>query len=169
MTSKVKTDLIKIIDTIDIEPILKCYYQLESNMVWTEYDKQGRQTGLQYLTDEDPWNSAVGKSRGRELEYINLNPYFSDTIFQEIINKYNFKRTRLMWVAPKSCYSMHRDSTPRVHIPLITNKECYFVLKHGVIHHMKAGHVHYTDTRFPHTFMNCSDEKRLHLVGVIDK
>ena len=168
MTISTKSELIKIIESIDIDPILECYHSLESEIIWTDYSHKGKQSGLQYLTNEDPWTSAVGKSRGKELEYTNLNPYFSNTIFEEIINKYKFKRTRLMWVDPKVCYSMHKDSTPRVHIPLITNTDCYFVFKHGTIKHLKEGHVHYTDTRFFHTFMNCSDQYRLHLVGAVD-
>ena len=74
-----------------------------------------------------------------------------------------------MWVGPYACYSMHRDSTPRVHIPLITNSECYFVFKHGIIKHLESGQVHYTNTTIKHTFMNCSDQYRLHLVGAVEK
>jgi hypothetical protein len=162
-------ELIKTVDSIDIAPILEAYHLIESDIIWSGYDHKGKQAGLQHLADEDPWTSAVGRSRGRELEYTHLNPYFAGTCFEEIINRYKFKRTRLMWVGPYACYSMHRDTTPRVHIPLITNAECYFVFKDGPIQHLEAGTVHWTDTRFRHTFMNCSDVPRLHLVGAVEK
>lgn len=161
--------MIRTIDTVDLEEILESYHQLESNMSWTDYGTKGRQAGLQYRDIEDPWNSAVGKSRGEELAYTNLNPFFSNTVFERLIDQYQLKRTRLMWLNPMSCYSMHRDSTPRIHIPLITNTECYFVFKRGIIRHMPAGSVYRVDTTRYHSFMNCSDHLRLHLVGVISR
>ncbi len=159
--------MIQIIETVDLTEILESYHQLGSNMAWTEYSSKGRQAGLQYRDIEDPWNSAVGKSRGKELAYTNLNPFFAGTVFEQLINQYQLKRTRLMWLNPMGCYSMHRDSTPRIHIPLITNSECYFVFKRGIVQHMPAGSVYRVDTTLFHSFMNCSDHARLHLVGVI--
>jgi hypothetical protein len=157
-----------VIDTIDIEPILNSFLELDKDIIWTNYT-QGKQTGLQYKLNEDPWTSAVGKSSGKELEYTELNPFFKDTIFETIINKYNLKRTRLMWVNKKSCYSIHADETPRVHIPLITNPECYFLFKLGLIVHLNINSVWWVNTKLQHTFLNCSDLPRLHLVGVVEK
>ena len=155
------------LETINYELILDAYNLLESSMQWTNYGHKGKQTGLQYKDNEDPWTSAVGRSRGEELLYNNLNPFFKDTIFEEIINKYKFKRTRLMWVGSYACYSMHQDSTSRVHIPLITNSECYFVFSTGQLNNLKKGYVWKVDTTKSHTFINCSDQHRLHLVGVV--
>jgi hypothetical protein len=98
-----------------------------------------------------------------------LNSVFKDTIFEEVINKYKLLRTRLMWVGPYACYSMHTDQTLRVHVPLITNSECYFVFKQGIVQHMPAGSVYWTNTLKPHTFINCSDIPRLHLIGVVSR
>jgi hypothetical protein len=159
--------MIKVINNIDVITILESYSKIESNMVWTEYGHKGKQTGLQYYNNEDPWSSSVGISRGRELEYDRLNPFFKDTIFEELIKEYDLKRTRLMWVYPFACYSMHSDTTPRIHIPIITNLECYFVFKNGLMEHLKIGSSYWVDTRLPHTFINCSEHKRLHLVGVV--
>jgi hypothetical protein len=159
----------RVIDTIDVEAILECYYRLEPEIQFTEFGHKGSQAGVQYhINDENQWTSAVGRSRGVELEYTQLNDTFKGTIFETIINQYQFKKTRLMWVYPYACYSMHRDSTPRVHIPLITNRNTYFVFWHGLVKHLEPGFVHYTDTTSPHTFMNCSEEKRLHLVGAVE-
>jgi hypothetical protein len=161
--------MITTIASIDIHPVLDAYNCLEKNIQWTEYKHQGRQTGLQYKIDENPWSSAVGKRQGNEVEYTNLNPFFKNTIFEELIKKYKLLRTRLMWVAPYACYSMHKDQTPRIHVPMITNSECYFVFKKGAIQHLPVGSVYCVDTTQFHTFMNCSDKPRLHLVGVIDQ
>lgn len=168
-SSVTNDDFIKIIEPIDIAPILEYYHSIESEIKWTDYGKKGKQAGIQYLSGQDPWSGAVGRSQGRELEYDQLNPYFSGTIFEQLINRYNFKRTRLIWVGSMSCYSMHVDSTPRVHIPLITNSDCYFVFKNLVPVHLAHGSVWYTNTILPHTFINCSEHPRLHLVGAIEK
>lgn len=161
--------MIKVIESFRIAPLLACYFKIEREIVWTDYRNKGRQAGLQFKEVEDPWSSAVGVSKGAELAYTNLNPFFKNTIFEEIINKYNLLRTRLMWISPMSCYSMHKDTTPRIHLPLITNPECYFVFKQGIVEHLKAGKVYQTNTLEDHTFINCSNQSRLHLVGVIDK
>lgn len=160
--------MIKILTSYNIEPLLISYDKIEKDIEWTNYINK-KQAGLQFKDVEDPWASAVGTSKGDELAYTNLNPFFKDTIFEEVINKYNLIRTRLMWVSPMTCYSMHKDSTPRIHIPMITNPECYFVFKAGIIQHMPAGFVYWTNTVNLHTFMNCSDKPRLHLIGVVEK
>ncbi len=160
--------MIKILTSYNIEPLLISYNKLEKDIVWTDYIGK-KQTGLQFKENEDPWASAVGKSRGNEFKYTNLNPFFKDTIFEEVINQYKLKRTRLMWTSPMTCYSMHKDTTPRIHIPMITNPECYFVFKTGIIQHMPVGSVYWTNTVNLHTFMNCSTESRLHLIGVVSQ
>ena len=160
--------MIKLLESVKIDPLLESYYKLEPLIQWTEYGVKSKQAGLQYREGEDPWDSAVGKSRGFELTYNTLNPLFKDTIFETLIARYNLKRARFLWVYPWACYSMHRDTTPRIHIPLITNIECYFVFKESGVSHMPAGGTYWVDTRKRHTFMNCSDKLRLHLVGVVE-
>ena len=160
--------MIKILTSYNIEPLLILYNKIEKDLEWTDYGNK-KQVGLQCKDLEDPWASAVGTSKGDELAYTTLNPFFKDTIFEEVINKYNLIRTRLMWVSPMTCYSIHKDSTPRIHIPMITNPECYFVFKAGIIQHMPAGFVYWTNTVHQHTFMNCSNTPRLHLIGVVNK
>lgn len=161
--------MINLLSNIDVQPLLDEYSRLEKDIQWTEYGHKGKQTSLQHKTDDDPWTSSVGKSRGKELDYTNLNPFFKDTIFEKIINDYKLFKTRLMWVGPYACYSMHRDDTPRVHVPIITNPECYFVFKQGLISHIPVGSTYWVDTTKFHTFMNCSDSPRLHLVGIVEK
>jgi hypothetical protein len=161
--------MIKLLEKIDHQLILDTFDAIEKSIVWTEYGHKGKQTGLQYKDNEDPWTSAVGKGTGSDPNYTNINPAFKDTVFEEYINKYKLLRTRLMWVNPYACYSMHKDDTPRIHIPLITNPECYFVFQKGIISNLKQGSVWWVDTRMFHTFMNCSDYPRLHLVGVVEK
>jgi len=162
--------MIKTIGPIDSAKILEVYNNIESGIQWTDFGHKGRQTGLQYREGTDPWADAVGRYQSvRETTYNLLNPYYKDTVFEEIIAEYNLYRTRLMWINPFACYSMHYDAAPRIHIPLITNPGCYFVFKRGTVEHLPVDSVYQVDTRYEHTFMNASGETRLHLVGVVDE
>ena len=161
--------MLQTLTTIDIAPVLESYLKIEKDIQWYESGVKGKQSGLQYKPGEDPWLSSTGVNRGQELKYTELNPFFKDTIFEELIAQYKLKRTRLMWLYPMSCYSMHRDSTPRLHIPMVTNSQCFFVFKQGIVQHMPAGFVYKVNTMEPHTFMNCSEERRLHFIGVLDR
>jgi hypothetical protein len=159
--------LIKKLESIDIIPILTEYTRLEPNIVWTDYGFKGKQSGLQHKENEDVWASAVGRSSGNEFASSILNPFFKDTVFEEIINKYKLFKTRLMWLNPYACYSMHQDESPRIHIPLVTNKHCYFIFKKFFPTYLEINNVYWTDTTHYHSFMNCSDLPRLHLVGAV--
>jgi hypothetical protein len=158
--------MITTLDTVQTSSILNDYKQLEDGIKWTEYPN-GKQTGLQYTADNDPWSDAVGRLKP-EYNWVTdskLNPYFKDTIFEELINKYKMIRTRLMWLKPYSCYSMHRDDTPRIHIPLVTNDHCFFVFRDKGCFNLAVGGVYLVDTTQYHSAMNCSTEWRLHILG----
>jgi len=159
--------MIKILKTIDSKEILQAYKSIEEGILWTEFGHTGKQAGLQFKLGEDTWTSSVGKRRADEVFYDQLNEFFSGTVFDTIIKEYNLKRTRLMWVNSKSCYSMHHDQNPRIHIPLITDPQCFFIFKRGFIINLAVNNVYWVDTREPHTFANCSDFNRLHLVGSV--
>lgn len=166
--------MIDVIGNIDIDLVLKQYSMIEPSIIWVDMPPKGKQAGLQYDTDdrENLWSAGTGTLSGLEnpeLKFKNLNPLLRGTIFEEIIQEYKLVRTRFMWVNGMSCYSIHRDLTPRIHVPIITNPECYFVMKQenqATIDHLPAGKVYWTDTRKYHTFMNCSLEPRLHLIGI---
>ena len=71
-------------------------------------------------------------------------------------------------------YSYHVDSSPRVHIPLITNEMCFFILEKQMFN-LPVGKSYWIDTRKGHTALNGSnprrqpDFKRWHLVGMTDE
>jgi hypothetical protein len=165
--------MINTVGNIDSNQVLRQYLLVEKQIDWVENSK-GRQAGLQYATEEEEnlWAAGTGSLTGLkdpEPQFKNLNPLLRGTIFEQIIQEYRLVRTRFMWINPMSCYSIHRDMSPRVHVPIITNPECYFLFKQGSdthMEHLSAGTVYWTDTRIPHTFLNCSYEPRLHLIGV---
>jgi len=158
--------MILTVEDIDIAKITEQYQSLEQGIQWTVYNK-GKQTSIQYKETEDPWTSSAGTSRGKERTFNCLNPYFANSIFEDIINRYDLTRSRLMWINPGSCYSMHTDETQRIHIPIVTSEQSFIVFKEGLVEHMPVGHIYLVDTTRPHTVMNCSmSEARLHFVGV---
>jgi len=91
-----------------------------------------------------------------KLEYTNL-----------IMKTLGMSRTRVMKVKAKSCYSYHRDLSERIHIQLITNEKCFFVIENEVIRLPADGNYYVIDTRKMHTFVNASFEDRIHIVGCI--
>lgn len=160
--------MIEILQTFDTKKLLNFYESIYDNIKWKDFIKC-KQASLQYKKDEDSEFSGLGKGNGTDLEYSICNPFYKNTVFEEIINDFKLHRTRLMLVEPWSCYSMHRDTSPRVHIPLITNPECYFVFKDsGLVQHLPVGNVYWVDTTKHHTFINCSAEQRLHLMGSVE-
>lgn len=161
--------MIKTLRPIDIQPLLDCYHGLDQHIIWTDYGHKGRQASLQHILGEDPWISGVGRAQANEdiTAYDVINAAIQGTVFEDVIREFDLYRTRFMWVGPYACYSMHQDSSPRIHIPLITNGACYFLFRDEPPVHLKPGHVYYTDTRRFHTFINCSERPRLHLVGAI--
>lgn len=78
-------------------------------------------------------------------------------------------RAQLSWLGPKRQFNLHRDfHTPhRYHIPLITNKKCYWILqeKNKIYKlHMPIGNAWYVDPiNIEHAFVNSSESVRLHL------
>lgn len=157
---------IKILDSLEVSLYVNCYKSIESKIQWSEFPN-GKQTGLQYIKGTDPWHGAVGRMNLTDdwQSDVVINEYFKNTVFEEVIKKYQLTRTRLMWLKPFSCYSMHQDDAPRLHIPLITNPDCYFVFRDTGLSYLEAGKVYWVDTTQSHSAMNCSKEWRLHLLG----
>lgn len=91
-----------------------------------------------------------------KLKYIN-----------SILRSLGMSRTRVMKLKPKTCYSYHKDSSQRIHIPLITNEKCFFVIENEVIRLPADGNYYVIDTRKMHTFVNASFEDRIHIVGCL--
>ncbi len=160
----------KILDKINQIDYLKSYFTLQKNIKWLQ-SKSGKQAGVQYAINEDPFLSATGKLKNNTDEkiYSTLNILFQGTIFEDIIKKHGLYRSRLMWAYPKTCYSLHKDKTKRIHIPLITNDNCKFLFPGTVeLVHLPVGYSYIVDTTKVHSFCNFSEKSRLHFIGCID-
>jgi hypothetical protein len=83
-------------------------------------------------------------------------------------SKYQFGRIRIMRCVPYHCYSWHKDTTPRLHIPLVTSRGAMIAVNTEV-RNLNAGHLWWVDTRFPHSAFNGSEEDRYHIVYEIEE
>jgi hypothetical protein len=125
--------------------------------------------------DVDDYSAGIGtaskKSQAWENMFTHIQPKFKGTAIADYLEwlAVPVYRTRIMLSRHKSCYSIHRDYSPRLHLPLITNTQCNFVFtKPAKLIHMPAdGQTYWVDTRREHTFMNGSVEHRLHLVMIV--
>lgn len=157
---------------IESSVLLESYRSIESQLPWKVYAKEGgvkgKQVCLQYREgDDDIWTGGAG-TQEEEESYRQINPIFRGTPFEKVISDFDLYRSRFMLLAPWSCYSMHVDLTPRLHIPLITNSQCLFVFDQGTFF-LPEGWIYRVDTRIRHTAINGSDLWRLHFVGCLAK
>lgn len=121
------------------------------------------------------WTSGIGHGFNRTPEWEQEFCYLQESLKGSVIEDYiswlgvPVYRTRIMASRPKTCYSIHRDYSPRLHLPLITNKQCNFVFTDPakLIHMPANGETYWVDTRQHHTFMNGSVNSRLHLVMIV--
>lgn len=122
----------------------------------------------------DNWTSGIGKSVAKTPEWEQQFRYIQPSLIGTPVDKYikwlgiPVYRARIMLSKSKSCYSVHSDHSPRLHLPLITNKQCNFLITNPIqMFHLPAnGMTTWIDTTKPHTFMNGSLENRFHLVMI---
>jgi hypothetical protein len=130
-------------------------------------DKQIICQGLEH--DPDNWYTGTGSlgelEDSTEQNYVHLNSSLKGSNLEKLINHYGCFRTRIMQMSPRSCYSIHKDPTPRLHLPIITNFQNWMIWpEHSTCHKMIIGDLYWADTTKPHTFVNASDDWRIHLV-----
>jgi len=124
---------------------------------------------------KDNWRAGTGKSISKTSEWERNFKYVQPSLINTPVDDYlkwldvPVFRARLMLSKSKTCYSVHRDYSPRLHLPLVTNTQCNFLITEPLqFFHMPAnGTTTWVDTTKPHTFMNGSLENRLHLVMII--
>lgn len=137
------------------------------------------QLSITSITGNDDWDCSTGKIHNLarpERFYSTLNKSLVGTEFERVINAYpNYYRWRVMKLPSNSNYTIHADSNDpdkinlRVHIPIITNRNCYMIFFDDAgehLYHMEAGKVYEANTTGLHSAINFSTHDRYHLVGV---
>jgi hypothetical protein len=133
-----------------------------------------------YGSADDPWRGSCGWLEGpgiddesAEMQFGFINPKLTGSVIERWLTSFPMPlyRARLMLARPGSCYSVHQDPHPRIHIPLVTHPQCLFVFPAlSVVNHLPAdGHSYWVDTRHFHTFANGSSENRLHIVAATQR
>ena len=64
-------------------------------------------------------------------------------------------------------YSYHYDMTQRIHIPLVTDEDCMFIVDDNVYKMPEPGQAYMLDTTKKHTALNLGSNKRVHLVACL--
>lgn len=124
----------------------------------------------------ETYDDLVGHFFGKDYSESNVNTVldiFNNTETKkcvETITKYTDTcRARYLTMLPSQTYRMHNDRGWRLHIPIVTNEECYFFHKGEMPYHMVAdGSCYIVSVDHQHTAMNLGQEKRTHIVMGID-
>lgn len=136
---------------------------LEEISTLPKYDEQ---LSLQVT---DSGITGEGRLYNRDLNEKDFNVFAYDLPYtNSVLSDLKMYRSRLMNMRPKYCYTYHRDPTQRIHIPLLTNENCFFVIDDQVLRIPADGNHYLIDTRKMHTFVNASFKERLHIVGCVD-
>ena len=127
-----------------------------------------------YFPEKDYENSGP-KARDvilQEDEFNLLCDLWKGTYIGEVVNtlheKYKVVRGRFMMLSMKTCLTYHNDQSTRLHIPLITNDNCFMVIDDKV-HRLPLGSTYSVDTTKKHTALNASKLLRTHLVFCLPK
>lgn len=118
--------------------------------------------------DMDPFEPTIGQNflLVDRTEELYTYPLFDMPYINSILEEHNLCRTRVMKMKPKTCYYWHKDSTKRLHIPIVTHEHCFLILENeGRIHLPADGTAYVVDTTQHHSAMNCSKIDRTHIVG----
>ena len=129
------------------------------------------QISCQGLTaDQDDWHSSVGSLKKlddqNEENYIHINKSLQGTVIESVITRFGGYRARIMSMGPRKCYSVHADPTPRIHVPIITNDQCWITWPYdNYSQHLVEGRAFWTDTTKQHSAYNGHEMlERIHLV-----
>ena len=131
-----------------------------------DYDYQ--QMMLQSVPNGDHQYGVGRLEKYKESEDLFCVPVFPELRYtNEIIKRLRMYRSRIM-IMRNGCYSWHADSTPRIHIPIITDiDKCFMVVEDEVIRMPVSEDVYWVDTTREHTFVNTSNDNRVHIVGCV--
>lgn len=107
----------------------------------------------------------------KERDFTVLNELCHGTYIEEVYHSlpYAVGRMRIMRIEGRRCYSVHRDSSMRIHLPLVTNPEALMLFPDdGLIVHLPAdGRIFLTDTTRRHSAMNGGLMPRYHLLAAL--
>jgi hypothetical protein len=156
----------RVIDTVDLEKI-----KSELSLIHheTTYALQGECVSdsvfkhiVPATNQTNAWERQTKVTAKDLVEFHFALPYTNS-----LLVKYNLAYSRVMILNGKTCYTYHKDFTKRVHIPIETNDNNFFVMNDEVFRLPADGSVYEVDTTNLHTFVNASTSTRTHIVGTM--
>ena len=138
-------------------------------LLWDSVKKKYQQQVSLQTDGTGDWQSSTGSRPDQDESKWNIiHPDLAGTWWEDFFKSLPMKvyRSRLMFMVPRTCYSIHTDAGPRLHIAIKTDKQSRFIFidPPKIIHIPEDGHIWWVDTRLPHTAINGSLEHRIHLV-----
>lgn len=141
-----------------------CDTVMEHNHISLQYDR---------ITGDTSWLNAWGADKtARERYFDTVQPNLIGTEIHRLFDSINLPivRTRIFAIDAMTVgYTPHRDTTFRIHIPIVTepgNNFYSYEPSERICDFMPAdGTVYLVDTTRTHTFKNLSNMKRIHIVG----
>jgi hypothetical protein len=111
-------------------------------------------------------------NKRKETDFIYfLDPFkgtYTEKIYDTLQESFKIGRLRFMFVETKTCYTWHKDSSPRIHIPIVTDSsKCGLIVEDTVLRLPADGSAYIVDTTRYHTAFNAWDQMRIHLVAVV--
>lgn len=158
--------LVRPLNPIDNFQLLK--QEIETIIQDVGFEKN--QIICQSLEDNaDQWHSGIGSiselEEKDEKKYCKIHTSLKGTYLEQLISQHNGYRTRIMLMPPRQCYSIHSDHSYRIHIPIVTNDQCWMIWpRDSACYRLFPEMSYLTNTTKPHTFINGGLENRIHVV-----
>lgn len=119
--------------------------------------------------DVEDWYTGIGSlkhlANPNEIDYKYIQPSLKETALDRLISKYGAHRTRIMNMPARKCYSIHKDMSYRIHIPIVTTSMAWMVWPYEqACHNFLEGYAYWTNTTLNHSFFNGAEVDRIHLV-----
>jgi hypothetical protein len=158
---QIQFDTEKLIDSYNSVEIPKDFTYDQNQIAITSFD--GKQLLVDSRFNED-------YKRIPEADLNLLNEHFKDTYVEEVLNIINKRYKTTKWrfmrlTSERRAYSYHNDETKRLHIPLLTNDECMFIIEKQLYEMNHLGRMYEMDTTQHHTALNLGWTDRVHMVG----
>ena len=160
--------MIVVLGSVDVEKLLEEIKIIPLH----EGGYGGRQVMLQTVKDSTPdyFKNLTYKEQKDEFGYEEeefIYPIWDIPYINNLITELNMHRARLLMVPPYANYSYHTDPSKRIHIPVITHEDCFFLMEDEILR-CPVGHSYLVDTTKKHTFVNASENcNRIHIVGCV--
>jgi hypothetical protein len=156
------------------------FEQVKKDVLWIlEKNNYIPQIGLTHSSAVKTDAEKILESTGSVFDYDSKEFKFKETDFTIFNEQYrhlylyevykaipDIGRFRIMTMNGPMCYTIHADLSKRYHYVIETNPRCLFLFPdfNEMIHIPQDKNLYIIDTRFNHTFVNGSRDRRIHLV-----